>query len=742
MRDEERQEDEEEEEVASAAGRDETRGEDWDGKISKGNALHNAQQFYRWFSELEAARTSETEEKYKEYASTLQGYRKSCDDILDHEKSAKQRLEELEKQHKYVTETIRGIHNACENLVKDRRRLAEFAQAIKNKLEYFDDLEQVANKLQSTNVDVESDSFLSMVKKLDECITFIGDHPQYTDSAAYVAKFRHLQFRALSSVRSYVTNGLKRAKQQVLEGLTKSGNLAAADGSETSLLYVRFKASAPELKSTMEEMEDRINLPEYSKLVSDCLSYYFDTRLTLIRPTVEERIWHFAEGRYLPPLLRSGFSYLVQVCQLEFQLFQHFFPRSADDPNNLSPLIEPVFTIMYDVARPLLIHVNDVDTLCELVEIVKGEILDDQIYRRGKPVGCLRPLVEATLSDIQERLTYRAQAYIKEEIGGFVPSPGELDYPGILYGKSQEASSSKEQEVGNDVGSSEAEEASEEVEEDGREDSVYPAVLLTVEFIPKIYYSLGSEIFAGLAQEAVEACTLSIDVASRKISKTASMMDGLLFQIRHLLILREQLAPFEASFSFVDKELDFSHMRDHLLRILNGEISMFTLSASNAVFQLMSKGAPTVKERQKDSKRELEDQLKTVCEAYIMTITKQMVEPILSFVTKVSAIRTAGSTREKPLREQAFASVEKLSLAVARSKEALTTELEGVVKLTTIYLPNASTRAVLFQPVRLNIAEAHAQIAQLLESDYSESDKKEISMLSSTQLEEVMGLLG
>eukprot|EP00894_Picocystis_sp_ML_P004197 jgi/Pico_ML_1/54714/g587.t1 len=194
--------------------------------------------------------------------------RKSCDDILDHEKSAKQRLEELEKQHKYVTETIRGIHNACENLVKDRGRLAEFAQAIKNKLEYFDDLEQVANKLQSTNVDVESDSFLSMVKKLDECITFIGDHPQYTDSAAYVAKFRHLQFRALSSVRSYVTNGLKRAKQQVLEGLTKSGNLAAADGSETSLLYVRFKASAPELKSTMEEMEDRINLPEYSKLVS------------------------------------------------------------------------------------------------------------------------------------------------------------------------------------------------------------------------------------------------------------------------------------------------------------------------------------------------------------------------------------------------------------------------------------------------------------------------------------------
>lgn len=728
--------------MATATGRDEPKGEDGDGKRSKGNALHNAQQFYRWFSELEAERTNETEGKYKEYASTLHGYRKSCDDILDHEKSAKLRLEELEKQHKYVTETIRRIHNACENLVKDRSRLAEFAQAIRNKLEYFDDLEQVANKLQSINVDVESDSFLSMVRKLDECITFIGDHPQYADSAAYVAKFRHLQFRALSSVRSYVTNGLKRAKQQVLEGLTKNGNLVAADGSETSLLYVRFKASAPELKSTMEEIEDRINLPEYSKLVTDCLSYYFDTRLTLIRPTVEERIRGFSEAKYLPGLLRSGFAYLVQVCQLEFQLFQHFFPRSADDPSNLLPLIEPVFTIMYDIARPLLIHVNDVDTLCELVEIVKGEVLDDQISRKGKPVSCLRPLVEATLSDVQERLTYRAQTYIKEEIGGFVPSLGELDYPELLYRNDQEAAGSKEQQEENGVEIVEAPESPEEIEEDSREDNIYPAVLLTVEFIPKIYYSLGSEIFAGLAQEAVEACTLSIGVASKKISKTASILDGLLFQIRHLLILREQLAPFEASFSFVDKELDFSHMRDHLVKILNGEASMLTLSASNALFQLMSKGAPTVRERQKDSKRELEEQLKSVCEAYIMTITKQMVEPMLSFVTKVSAVRSAGSSQEKPLREQAFASVEKLRTAVARSSEALTSELEDIVKLTRVYLPNASTRAVLFQPVRSNIAEAHSQIAQLLESDYNEADAKQVSLLSSEQLDQLMDLLG
>lgn len=52
--------------------------------------------------------------------------------------------------------------------------------------------------------------------------------------------------------------------------------------------------------------------------------------------------------------------------------------------------------------------------------------------------------------------------------------------------------------------------------------------------------------------------------------QSRSVMDGQLFAIKQLLVLREQIAPFEADFAVVERGLDFSHMRDYLRRTLSG----------------------------------------------------------------------------------------------------------------------------------------------------------------------------
>lgn len=45
--------------------------------------LQNSSQFHRWHTELEAARTSETEQKYRRYAEMLHGHVQSCDHLLE-----------------------------------------------------------------------------------------------------------------------------------------------------------------------------------------------------------------------------------------------------------------------------------------------------------------------------------------------------------------------------------------------------------------------------------------------------------------------------------------------------------------------------------------------------------------------------------------------------------------------------------------------------------------------------------
>lgn len=71
---------------------------------------------------------------------------------------------------------------------------------------------------------------------------------------------------------------------------------------------------------------------------------------------------------------------------------------------------------MYDTLRPKLIHETNLDVLCELVDILKVEVLGEQIARRGESLAGLRPTLDRTLADVHERLTFRARTHIRDEV--------------------------------------------------------------------------------------------------------------------------------------------------------------------------------------------------------------------------------------------------------------------------------------------------------------------------------------
>ncbi|XP_026457270.1 conserved oligomeric Golgi complex subunit 3-like [Papaver somniferum] len=391
---------------------------------------------------------------------------------------------------------------------------------------------------------------------------------------------------------------------------------SVSEGVETSVIYVRFKAAAGEIKSI-----------------------------------VHQRISEFAKKEELPSLTRSGCAYLVQVCLHEHQLFVHFFPSSSEDVSSLSPLIDPLSTYLYDTLRPKLIHEENLDFLCELVDILKVKVLGEQLSARSDSLAGLRPTLERILAYVHERLTFRARTHIRDEIANYIPFDDDLDYPAKLERSAETEPATTSADENPDLFK-----------------TWYPPLEKTLSCLSKLYRCLEPAVFTGLAQEAVEVCATSNQKASKLIAKRSSTTDGQLFLIKHLLILREKIAPFDIEFSVTHKELDFSH-----LLVKCKAASLFDWTRSTSLARTLS---PRVLESQLDAKKDLERNLKTTCEEFIMLVTKLVVDPMLSFVTKVTAVKGAlssgsqdrkpDSALAKPLRTRAFATPDKVTELVQK----------------------------------------------------------------------------
>ena len=574
---------------------------------------------------------------------------------------------------------------------------------------------------------------------------------------------KHASAQVLSALEEHAKENVANAKD--------AGKLA--QGAETSILNVRFRASAPELKSLMEEMERQANRKEYKQLLRDCLTLYCESRLLLLGDIVQERILELAKGQNLQSLIRSGCAYLMQVCQLEYSLFDHFFPPSIIDADSTAALLDPLCNVLYDCLRPELVHIVDVDALCELTDILKGEILEEQLARRGESAAGLRPMVMRTLADVQERVSFRMHTYLRDEIAGYVPTQDDLDYPGKL----ERLYSSTEGAESGAAGST-----------DGARESAenwFAPVETTLACLAKLYRCVDKQVFSELALEAVSSCSSCIIADSKQVARRSTTTDGQLFLMKHLLLLREQIAPFNVEFATTYKELDFTHMRvrhslepfmalrsadeldgvvaqDQFVRILSGESSFFAWSSNNALLSLISKGTPRVIESQVDSKKILERDLKTTCEQFIMNATKITVEPMLSFITKVTAVKVAASNQggeTKPLREQvlpcervyfescninclilyrcaqAFASVEKVAEMLQKILDSMDNALPALASKLKLYLRNPSTRGILFKPIKSNIMEAHGQIASLISEEYTVEEVGSLAQISMEDLD-------
>jgi hypothetical protein len=209
----------------------------------------------------------------------------------------------------------------------------------------------------------------------------------------------------------------------------------------SALLYAKFRVGAPELKQIGLEIQKRAVPPldpdqgteaEYQSLLNELHANYAAIRGKLIVPLVRKKLNDIAQAPStstdLVAFARGSISYIRGVCLDEFDLWAEWFHGQGGLYDFLETICEP----LYDHLQPRIIHEDKIVKLCQLCALLQTRYLFDQ-DEETEPTDAnqldFSTLIQPALEDVQTRLVFRAQAFLRDEIERYKPRPEDLDYP-------------------------------------------------------------------------------------------------------------------------------------------------------------------------------------------------------------------------------------------------------------------------------------------------------------------------
>ena len=411
---------------------------------------------------------------------------------------------------------------------------------------------------------------------------------------------------------------------------------------------------------------------------------------------------------------RLGSAFLGRVCALEQQLFDSWFACGDNDApleegDSLSDMLFELCSTMYNYLRPFLIHEVELDVLCQLIAVIQeeaaalgvGGTAAEGQSTTGRIIGSV---LSRLVQDAQERLIFCSITLIRDEVEQYAPTSLDLDYPQRLAATAKVAN-------GNGGASADAAAADAPPSEQGELfASWYAPLRSTLMILSKIYRAVDIIVFEDLAQQAVGACLEALQRAAQMITTNKGAVDGDLFLVKHLLVLREQLTPFDISLSATKRRLDFASTRGAFSRFVADRHNLFRWSAENALFTLARDGIPRVNEDRIDSKKELEEVLKVACGRFVSHTTGTLAEPIITFNSKARAFSTSASQ----LGAQPFAQPERIGETLDKAAALITDGLPKLTQSMALYLGNAVTQSILLKPVQSRTRKALQEMRETL----------------------------
>lgn len=135
----------------------------------------------------------------------------------------------------------------------------------------------------------------------------------------------------------------------------------------------------------------------------------------------------------------------------------------------------------------------------------------------------------------------------------FEPLPSHLAYPDILEEYASANSGTSATGAGANVGANATTTTGGDLYR-----TWYPPMRNTLSLLSKLYGVVELPVFEDFARRAIDLCVAALRKGGEGIKRIRPGLHGDLFLVRHLLMLREQLSPFELRMTSTEKVLDFS----------------------------------------------------------------------------------------------------------------------------------------------------------------------------------------
>lgn len=477
----------------------------------------------------------------------------------------------LSKQYGIVSGKTISLYDASEQLIADQEKLNTLTSSVAEYIKYFKEVDFIMDKLEAPSLSVNSETFFNLVSKIDANMDFMQSNPTFKESATYSVKYRHCQSKAITLMTNYIFKSLTKATESILN--SKTGGLDENSDATLALFYGRFQTTLPKVKPVIDRIEAMsYKRQEFDSLLSECHQHYLSQRGLVLGPSVQKALQSVKEkynGDHCS-LVRHSCALLLHASIDEHRLFYQFFSKFSP---SLTAYLEGLCTSLYDTLRPFIIHINHLETLAEICCILRIEMLDEHVQNNMEPLQGFGNICLQLLHDVQERLVFRAHLYLQTDVMGYKPSPGDLSYPEKLKMMEEIAQSIREEtrqiQLKRISVSSMESNISEPVSRNhltmdpmyqrtnmGNSPADlhgmwYPTVRRTLVCLSRLYRCVDRPVFQSLSQEAITLCVQSIEEAKQQIQARATQLDAELFQIKHLLILREQIAPFQVRDIFI-----------------------------------------------------------------------------------------------------------------------------------------------------------------------------------------------